>query len=137
MPIPDWYEFEEERYCDACDELLPVELFHTLKNGLRSRTCQPCMQSGQHFKNYVWSRCNAGFSRAEKRGNPCEEISEDDALKLWEQNCQICGGEPEVVDHIIPIARGGGHVLSNLQMLCAKCNGSKGAKMPSEIESDL
>lgn len=44
--------------------------------------------------------------------------------------CQICGKymPDEVglhVDHIIPISKGGKTVLSNLQVLCSKCNGKK------------
>ncbi len=47
--------------------------------------------------------------------------------------CQICGKymPDEVglhVDHIIPIKRGGKSVESNLQVLCDKCNLSKGKK---------
>ncbi len=47
--------------------------------------------------------------------------------------CQICGrymGD-EVglhIDHVIPIAKGGKSVPSNLRVLCSKCNGSKGAR---------
>lgn len=47
--------------------------------------------------------------------------------------CRICGKymPDEVglhIDHIVPIAKGGKSVPSNLQVLCSKCNGSKGAK---------
>lgn len=35
-------------------------------------------------------------------------------------------------DHILPISRGGLTELTNLQILCAKCNLEKGAKMPVE-----
>jgi len=37
------------------------------------------------------------------------------------------------LDHIIPIARGGIHDDSNLQMLCATCNISKGCRNPIEF----
>lgn len=48
--------------------------------------------------------------------------------------CQICGKymPDEVglhVDHIIPIKKGGKSVESNLQVLCDKCNLSKGKKI--------
>lgn len=48
--------------------------------------------------------------------------------------CQICGKYmlDEVglhIDHIVPIAKGGKTVPSNLQVLCSKCNSSKGAKL--------
>lgn len=47
--------------------------------------------------------------------------------------CQNCGKymPDEVglhIDHIIPIAKGGKSVASNLRVLCSKCNGKKGAK---------
>ena len=47
--------------------------------------------------------------------------------------CQHCGKymPDEVglhVDHIVPISKGGKTILSNLQVLCSKCNGSKSNK---------
>lgn len=47
--------------------------------------------------------------------------------------CKICGKymPDEVglhIDHIIPIAKGGKSIPSNLRVLCSKCNGRKGAK---------
>lgn len=48
--------------------------------------------------------------------------------------CQLCGKymPDEVglqIDHIIPVAKGGKSVASNLRVLCSKCNGSKSDKM--------
>lgn len=48
--------------------------------------------------------------------------------------CQLCGKymPDEVglqIDHIIPVAKGGKTVTSNLRVLCSKCNGSKADKM--------
>ena len=47
--------------------------------------------------------------------------------------CQICGkympdGVGLHVDHIVPVAKGGKTVPSNLQVLCSKCNGRKGTR---------
>ena len=36
------------------------------------------------------------------------------------------------VDHVIPLSKGGAHCLSNLVIACAKCNLSKGSKLPDE-----
>lgn len=52
--------------------------------------------------------------------------------------CQICGKymPDEVglhIDHIVPVAKGGKTVSSNLQVLCSKCNSSKGAKLVDEV----
>ena len=58
-----------------------------------------------------------------------------DAIKIRDNyTCQICGKymPDEVglhVDHIIPIKEGGRSVESNLQVLCDKCNLSKGRKI--------
>jgi hypothetical protein len=47
--------------------------------------------------------------------------------------CAACGKtEDLVVDHIVPIVRGGSSDISNLQALCAPCNRSKGRKLPTE-----
>lgn len=50
--------------------------------------------------------------------------------------CCICGNsthkEPNLlleIDHVIPVAKGGCTIESNLQTLCWKCNRSKGAKL--------
>lgn len=56
------------------------------------------------------------------------EIMERDSY-----TCQICRKymPDEVglhIDHIVPIAKGGKSVSSNLRVLCSKCNGRKGAK---------
>ena len=48
--------------------------------------------------------------------------------------CQNCGKymPDEVglhIDHIVPIAKGGKSIPSNLRVLCSKCNGSKGSRL--------
>jgi hypothetical protein len=52
------------------------------------------------------------------------------ALKASGGRCALCGitkdERPLDVDHIIPRSRGGKHELANLQVLCAKCNRTKG-----------
>jgi 5-methylcytosine-specific restriction endonuclease McrA len=47
--------------------------------------------------------------------------------------CQICGKYmPDQIglqiDHIVPVAKGGKTVPSNLQVLCNRCNGRKGSR---------
>ncbi|WP_228721653.1 HNH endonuclease [Thermoleptolyngbya sichuanensis] len=45
------------------------------------------------------------------------------------QQCNHCGAGPHqaklTIDHIIPLAQGGVNDLSNLQVLCRRCNSSK------------
>lgn len=48
--------------------------------------------------------------------------------------CACCGcAGPLVIDHIIPIVRGGSCDLSNLQPLCWKCNARKGRRTMDEF----
>ena len=57
----------------------------------------------------------------------------EEIMKRDSYTCQECGKHmPDEVglhiDHIIPVAKGGKSVPSNLRVLCSKCNGRKGAK---------
>jgi hypothetical protein len=47
--------------------------------------------------------------------------------------CRACGAPAEVIDHNIPIARGGTNDCSNLQPLCAFCNNTKKTKTMAEF----
>ena len=56
--------------------------------------------------------------------------------------CQIClwqnkVSEVKVLDHIIPMSKGGSHTYSNVQTLCRECNGIKGDKIPIGIMPTL
>ena len=39
--------------------------------------------------------------------------------------CVKCGAVAAAIDHIVPVSRGGGHDLSNLQALCDPCHAEK------------
>ena len=46
------------------------------------------------------------------------------------ERCANCGAEDDLVlDHVIPVAKGGVSKLENLQLLCAVCNRIKGKLM--------
>ena len=51
--------------------------------------------------------------------------------------CQICGKKCQrseiEIDHIIPVSKGGKTTLSNLQVLCSKCNRKKSNKILSSL----
>jgi 5-methylcytosine-specific restriction endonuclease McrA len=49
----------------------------------------------------------------------------------WGNHCWLCGGEPETVDHVKPLRKGGAHCLANLRPACASCNSSKKARWPA------
>lgn len=57
-------------------------------------------------------------------------------LALQKKRCAVCREQCDDkyhVDHIVPIARGGDSSPENLQILCAFCNISKGAREPTEF----
>lgn len=56
----------------------------------------------------------------------------EDLKAAQDNRCLGCGiQEPQItltVDHIIPVSRGGGSEIGNIQGLCQPCNSSKGAQ---------
>ena len=56
------------------------------------------------------------------------------ALETYGHRCALCGTDDEAltVDHIIPIARGGGNWQWNIRPLCSPCNGEKGDRLDLE-----
>jgi ATP adenylyltransferase len=62
-------------------------------------------------------------------------------LKESGGRCALCGitkkERPLDVDHIKPKSKGGKNVYENLQVLCSKCNRSKGNKDDTDFKQDL
>ena len=59
-------------------------------------------------------------------------------VKRDNSTCQYCGRKlahwEVVLDHIIPLSRGGSHCESNLAVACVTCNLRKGSKLLSECD---
>lgn len=59
---------------------------------------------------------------------------------LQKNKCAICRTSLEDgdhLDHIMPLAKGGKHVPSNLQLLCPSCNVRKSAKHPVDYMQEI
>lgn len=54
-------------------------------------------------------------------------------IKRDQSTCQRCGQYGDTVDHIIPRSKNGSDSDDNLQVMCKKCNYSKGGRF---FESD-
>lgn len=63
-------------------------------------------------------------------------ITRETRARIMERDgykCRQCSAEEYLsIDHVVPASRGGSGEDSNLQVLCLKCNGSKGNKLPGE-----
>lgn len=82
--------------------------------------------------------------KARKRGAPFERINRLEVFAASGWRCAICdrqtpatkigsGADDEpTLDHVLPFARGGHHVISNVQLLCRFCNSTK----QDSIETD-
>ena len=66
----------------------------------------------------------------EAGGGRRERIPDEVRAAAWHRDdgrCGRCGSEVDLqFDHIIPVARGGGNAVENIQVLCGACNRSKG-----------
>jgi hypothetical protein len=64
---------------------------------------------------------------------PRDVIAEEIRLAVWRRDagrCVSCGSKQRLqFDHVIPVALGGAGTVENLQLLCAACNGAKGASL--------
>lgn len=58
-----------------------------------------------------------------------ERIPDDVRAFVWERDegrCVRCGAEDDLqFDHVIPVAKGGGAAVDNIQILCGDCNRRK------------
>jgi 5-methylcytosine-specific restriction endonuclease McrA len=69
-------------------------------------------------------------TRARRDGTGDYERNRRHVLERDSWQCVYCGQPATTVDHVIPVARGGGHDLTNLVAACATCNFSKRAAAP-------
>jgi hypothetical protein len=109
---------------------LPLGWFPRQGSGRRSSWCRVCLRAPR--AEHAARRRGAGVSR----------VSRADINRLLQAQGSVCPGwSGRVVcgasllagfqiDHRWPVSRGGAHTLSNLQLLCARCNREKSDKVP-------
>lgn len=107
--------------------------------------------NAQHLRDLVaaWRIANADRRavnqrnrRARVRGaEGSHSIAEIEALLVFQDGaCRYCGTDISVgyhADHLIPLSRGGGNGISNIQLLCQPCNQAKYTKTHEEFAEIL
>lgn len=72
----------------------------------------------------------ASTSPAKRKREP---IPKDVRLAVWARDggcCVECGSDFDIqYDHIIPFSMGGASTVENMQLLCARCNQTKGGRL--------
>lgn len=73
--------------------------------------------------------------RARKHGNtgPLLTRQEWDFIKhMYDNRCVYCGKKPKILtqDHIVPLVKGGQHIITNVVPACRSCNSKKRDRAP-------
>lgn len=124
-----------------CFELIRKQTRYKQVNYVRTPYCVSVVIENHSFsfediqykfnalKNINFECTLSEYHSKEQRKRVTKALREEIMLRD-NYTCQICkkympDGVGLQIDHIIPIAKGGKSVPSNLQVLCSKCNGKK------------
>jgi hypothetical protein len=146
------------RYTKATDAELIQAITDLWEKTLRDSGRRPRMKDTQRYGCPVssrtiverfgtWKRALIAAAKANEDGMPVVAASPPEpvvktrrplsvtkrfvVLKRDRYRCRICrAADAELeVDHIVPVSRGGGDTLDNLQTLCKACNRSKSDRL--------
>lgn len=118
--------------CGHCRQFLPADRFHKSNRtllGLKS-DCKQCHSEmslrSRDPENTRRLRREAEARRRARKAGATGHVSAEDMLAIssaWGAECLRCGTSEDLQwDHVVPLARGGSHCISNLQRLCRSCN---------------
>ena len=89
-----------------------------------------------------WWKANRDRARhysSNRRDKTGSVETADIAIKVKKDICYWCGKKLNGkyhLDHVIPLHKGGKHIVANIVASCPHCNLSKGSKMPNEWISE-
>ena len=130
-------------------------LQHRLANGWETKPCKRCktLFFGDSTTCYCSAECRkkqASCTRtAAVRGmEVVEEVNVIDLYAKQQGKCLHCGKQMKIsgnmrlrdaatIDHIIPVSKGGWHVVANCRLLCRRCNAIRGNRGFDEEDQSL
>lgn len=94
----------------------------------------------QHYRDSpAQYKARAAARRARKMGtSTVEVIYKSDIIERDKSICYLCGNllavQDVVLEHVVPLVRGGTHTPNNVRVACSPCNLRKGRKLLSELD---
>lgn len=131
------------KYCTKCSTpKLLSEFYKNKSTSLGYNSCCKICQK-QNFANWYSTHKEhcVNYNQIRKRqiGYAFSQYEIEFIFKKYNEMCQKCGysdldhqidfGQRLHLDHIIPLARGGKNLISNMQLLCRSCNSKKGTSV--------
>lgn len=88
-------------------------------------------------RNPVANRSYVRARKARQRGSTMVRFTPQQLVQRLSMfaGCWMCGGQPETIDHVKPLAKGGPHLLANLRPACLACNSRKSDRWPLQVAS--
>lgn len=130
------------KQCATCEAFI----YHRGKGSHLKKYCTTCSYKAylagakKYRQNYPENCAQARFRRRTRMKNVrYEVVTESDVINAHGTNCHICEGfidfsltwphpKSKSMDHVIPIAKGGTHVLANVKLAHLTCNLRKSDK---------
>ena len=120
-----WDYLPESKFCRRCKTRKPLTEFYTRKDIPTGKKawCKPCDRAYARLMHN---------NRTRREGYNAVRPLRRHLRELYIAQRGICNGceawlpmRQYEIDHIVPLADGGGDEIANLQLLCHPCNASK------------
>ena len=107
-------------------------------------------ESAKEYKKTENFKKSKRIRKAQRRAKikiDCDRIDPLDIFNRDNWKCKLCNVDTPIelrgsyqnnapeLDHIVPLSRGGLHIIGNVRCLCRSCNAIKGNKLDNEINT--